>query len=183
MLKLVHWKSCALPRRGKFQLRRSSALPSARQWFPWVLWAIFQPKGPRPDRAVPARYMALVGGQDLTFQHDSTLMDGLPMATEYSVSVPAGTRSVNGAALEKTVTWTFRTPPATIVTTYPDGTSQPLEPLFFVEFDQRIDPASVLETIHVKAGSEDVAIISAGEVDIEKDERVRQFVESAPEGR
>ena len=52
-----------------------------------------------------------LGTRTLTFQYDSDLIDRLPMATEYQVSIPAGTESVTGGVLGETVNWTFRTPP------------------------------------------------------------------------
>ena len=39
-----------------------------------------------------------------------------------------------------------------VVTAYPGNSPQPLDPIFFVAFDQRIDPAAVLKTIQVTAG-------------------------------
>ena len=96
-----------------------------------------------------------LGAKTLTFEYDSELIDRLPKATEYRVTVPAGTKSATGGALAEAVTWTFKTPPPKIVTTYPDNSPQPLEPIFFILFDQRIDPAAVLKTIQVTAGSRD----------------------------
>src|SRR6185369_16807393 len=42
-----------------------------------------------------------------------------PMATQYSVTVPAGTKSTGGRTLANPKTWTFTTPPPTIVQSYP----------------------------------------------------------------
>ena len=49
---------------------------------------------------------------------------------------------------------------------------QPLEPVFYIAFDQRIDPAAVLETIQVNAGSQRVSLRLADEADIQGDEQV-----------
>jgi len=119
----------------------------------------------------------------LTFEYDSELIDRLPKATEYKVTVPAGTKSETEGLLAESVSWTFRTPPPKIVTTYPDNSPQPLAPIFFIAFDQRIDPAAVLRTISVKAGSQDIGIALAHQTEIDKDERVSQLIKDAPEGR
>ena len=124
-----------------------------------------------------------LGTKTLTFQYDSELIDRLPKATEYRVTVPAGTKSVNGGLLTEEVSWTFTTPPPVAVTTYPYDTPQPLEPLFFVAFDQRIDPADVLKTIQVYAGNQRASLVLATETDIENDKQVSQLVENATEGR
>ncbi len=124
-----------------------------------------------------------LGTRTLTFQADSKLVDRLPMATEYRITVPAGTKSLNGGILAEAVSWTFRTPPPTVTITYPDDSPQPLEPIFFVAFDQRIDPAAVLETVRVTVGSQNVKVVLADEAEIEKDARVSQLVKFANEGR
>jgi len=124
-----------------------------------------------------------LGTRTLTFEYDSELIDRLPKATEYRVTVPAGIRSVNGGTLAETVSWTFRTPPPKVVTSYPDNSPQPLEPIFFIAFDQRIDPAAVLRTISVRAGGQNANIILASQTEIDKNERVSQLVKDATEGR
>ena len=124
-----------------------------------------------------------LGTKTLTFEYDSELIDRLPKATEYRVTVPAGTKSAGGGVLADSVTWTFKTPPPKVVTTYPDNSPQPLEPIFFLAFDQRIDPQAVLKTIQVTAGSRSIAVVVAGQTDIDKDERVSQLVKNASEGR
>jgi uncharacterized protein YfaS (alpha-2-macroglobulin family) len=135
------------------------------------------------EPALPGTWRWL-GTKTLTFQYDSKLIDRLPKATEYRVSVPAGTKSISGGVLAQAVSWTFTTPPVKVTSTYPPSdTPQPLEPLFFVAFDQRIDPASVLESIRVQAGNQKVSLVLATEAEIQKDEQVSQLVKEAVEGR
>jgi uncharacterized protein YfaS (alpha-2-macroglobulin family) len=124
-----------------------------------------------------------LGTRTLTFEYDSELIDRLPKATEYRVTVPAGTMSAGGGALAEAVTWTFSTPAPKVVTTYPNGTPQPLDPVFVVIFDQRIDPLSVLKTISVNAGGTNVNLVLADQADLEKDAGAGQLTKDAPEGR
>ena len=65
----------------------------------------------------------------------------------------------------------------------PEGDSLPLEQLFTVTFDQRIDTTAVLGTIHLRAGDDDVAIRLATPAEIETDDWARQTSESAEAGR
>jgi len=124
-----------------------------------------------------------LGTKTLTFEYDSDLIDRLPKATEYTVTIPAGTKSINGGVLAEAVTWSFSTPPPKLETMYPRELPQNLKPLVFLQFDQRIDPAAVLETITVYAGSERVVMRLATEDEISADEEVQRFVENATEGR
>lgn len=48
-----------------------------------------------------------LGTKTLTFEYDSDQIDRLPKATAYRVTVPAGTKSLNGDTLAQDVTWTF----------------------------------------------------------------------------
>jgi len=124
-----------------------------------------------------------IGTKTLTFEYDSALIDRLPKATKYHVTIPAGTKSVNGGILAEMVTWTFRTPPPKVVTAYPDSSPQPLDPILFIAFDQRIDPAAVLKRIEVTAGSQPVNIVLASQTEIDENERVSQLIKDSPEGR
>ncbi len=124
-----------------------------------------------------------VGTRTLTFEYDSELIDRLPKATEYRVTIAAGTRSAVGGLLAEPVEWTFTTPPPKMMTSYPHNEPQPLDPLFFIGFDQRVDPQAVLGTIQVKAGDRAVSLVLASDEDIQADEQVKRLVKSMPEGR
>lgn len=124
-----------------------------------------------------------LGTKTLTFEYDSELIDRLPKATKYSVTIPAGTESVVGGVLAEAVSWSFSTPPPKLETMYPQDVPQDLNPLIFLQFDQRIDPAAVLETITVYAGSGKAEIRLATEDEISADEEVQRFIENATEGR
>ena len=124
-----------------------------------------------------------LGTRTLNFNYDSTLIDRLPMATEYLVTIPAGVESASGDVLQETVQFRFTTPPPILQDNYPSGSPQPLDPLFFVSFDQRINPDAVLEHIRVSAGSRGVEIALASQEEIEADEMVSRRVENAQEGR
>ncbi len=124
-----------------------------------------------------------LGTKTITFQFDSELIDRLPMATEYRVTIPAGTQSLNGGVLAQEVQFSFSTPPVTMQTSYPNGEAQPLEPVFFIAFDQRIEPQAVLDTIQVQAGGRPVSLKLASQAEIEADKSAANLVKSAQEGR
>jgi hypothetical protein len=124
-----------------------------------------------------------LGTKTLTFEYDSDLIDRLPKATEYTGTIPKGTRSINGSVLAEAVTWSFSTPAPKVETIYPRDIPQGLEPLIFLQFDQRIDPAAVLKTITVYAGVGEVELRLASENEISSDEEIQGLVENAVDGR
>jgi uncharacterized protein YfaS (alpha-2-macroglobulin family) len=102
-----------------------------------------------------------------------------PMATVYTVEIPAGTKSAWGNALAATKRWTFSTPPPQVTDSYPVNGPTTRNPLFFIGFDQRINPAAVLRTIKLTAAGRAVPLRLAKPEEIEQDEAVRQRVKAA----
>ena len=129
----------------------------------------------------PAGRWRWVGTKTLLFVPDGRF----PMATSYSVSVPAGTRSANGGTLASGKTWSFNTPPPQAKTMFPySGNTYGLDPIIFLEFDQRIDPAAVLGSIKLVAGNGTVLRTRlASEAEIAADKTVSQLVKAAEKNR
>ncbi|HEX8844697.1 MAG TPA: alpha-2-macroglobulin family protein [Pyrinomonadaceae bacterium] len=128
----------------------------------------------------PAGKWRWIGTKTLLFVPDGRF----PMATEYTATVVAGTKSANGGTLAGTKTWTFKTPPPTMKSYYPySGTPVARDSLMFVEFDQRIDPAAVLSTIKVLDGNRALKTRLATQEEIERDANVRNLAKSAEQGR
>lgn len=123
-----------------------------------------------------------LGTQTLIFQPEA---EGgrLPMATVYTVNVPAGTKSALGNALPVAKIFSFATPPPTLKASYPSGQSQPRDPLMFLEFDQRIDTARVFERITLQPTSAGVRLRLATSDEIAANQTVAALVKRAQEGR
>jgi len=124
-----------------------------------------------------------LGTRTLNFLSDSDLYDRLPMATEYLVTIPAGVEAASGKVLQDTIQFSFSTPAPIIEEYYPSHSPQPLELLFFISFDQRIDPAAVIEHLQVTAGSTPVQIKLATDEEIKADENLSRRIEYAQDGR
>ncbi len=120
-----------------------------------------------------------VGTKTLLFEPQGRF----PMASRYTAEVPAGVMSALGGRLAITVTWTFTTPPPQVQTFYPDHGPQPLEPLMFVSFDQRVEPEAVLPTIQVKAAGKAYALRLATADEVKANDEVSRLVQGAGEGR
>ena len=124
-----------------------------------------------------------IGTRTLRFEHESELIDRLPMATTYTVEVPAGTTSATGGELADTASWEFTTPPATVLSFGPDTDALPLEPIFVALFDQRVDPAAVLEVTKITADDEERPLRLATEAEVQQDDFASRVVEAALDGR
>ncbi|MDQ3009101.1 MAG: Ig-like domain-containing protein, partial [Acidobacteriota bacterium] len=106
-----------------------------------------------------------------------------PMATNYTVEIPLGTKSANGGALTTTKRWAFATPPVQMKSSYPNDGPHVRNPVFFIEFDQRIDPAAMLKAIKLTAGVNVWRLRLATNQEIESDTNARRRAKSAEKDR
>ena len=124
-----------------------------------------------------------IGTRTILFDPDVRM----PQATTYTVEIPAGTKSATGQALAKTKTFTFETPPPTIVASYPTVGPQHLDVPMFVKFDQKIDAAAVLAQIQVKVAAGwdgkpvKIRALDAKEIDKSKDKQLGALVAASKE--
>ena len=116
-----------------------------------------------------------VGTRTLLFDPDPRF----PQATEYKVEIPAGTRSATGGTLAEAKTWTFATPAPRIKQSHPTSSPQRRDPLLFVAFDQRVDPAAVLPTIRLKAAGESYPVRALTEAEIAGNATIKNLIDSA----
>lgn len=100
--------------------------------------------------SVPGSWRWL-GTQTLVF--DPGQGKRLPMATEYTVTIPAGTKAASGKSLAQAWRSTFQTPTPQLIDHAPGGGAQPRQPVIHLIFDQKIDPDAVLAKLVVAAGS------------------------------
>src|SRR5262245_11076639 len=107
----------------------------------------------------------------------------LPMATEYTAEIPAGTHSATGATLGATKIWKFNTPPLKAKSFFPIEGPASRDPLMFVEFDQRINPSAVVDKMVVRSGNRQWKVRLAASEDVEADEVVRPLAAAATKDR
>ena len=132
--------------------------------------------------AVPGSWQ-WIGTRTLRFDADAEQYDRLPMATDYTVTVPAGTKSANGGELAQEVEFAFRTPPLTVESFSPQGDGLELEPVFLATFDQQIDADAVLAKVSLTADDARAEVRLATQSEIEADEAVSQATSSLLPGR
>jgi alpha-2-macroglobulin len=134
-----------------------------------------------PD--VPGRWQ-WIGTRTLRFDVDtSAKVDRLPMATTFTATVPAGTKSATGSALGADAAFTFTTPAPVVESFAPTEENVGLEPVFVATFDQRIKVDAALSTITLTAGTVPVPIRVATEAEIAADDRAKSIVANAKEAR
>ncbi len=102
-----------------------------------------------------------------------------PMATDYTVEIPAGAKSVTGGALATAKRWTFSTPPLQVKTSHPINGPHSRNPLFFIEFDQRVEPDSLIKKIRLSASGAQWPLRLATADEIAADEIVSRMVKAA----
>ncbi|MFL6335302.1 MAG: MG2 domain-containing protein [Pyrinomonadaceae bacterium] len=129
----------------------------------------------------PAGRWRWLSAQTLVFQPEA---EGgrMPMATGYSVIVPAGTKSALGNALKEAKTFDFSTPPPKLINFYPRGESLPRDTLMFLEFDQRVDAAQVLGRLKTQPAEVPRLRLATPE-EIAADEELSDLVKHARDGR
>jgi hypothetical protein len=121
-----------------------------------------------------------VGTRTLLFEAAGGRM---PMATTYTLEVPAGTRSAVGGVLAEAVRWTLGTPPPSLVSSYPGSETVRRDTLLFAAFDQRIDADAVLSLVTVRAGAGALPLRRATAAEVAGDERIKTLADRAGEGR
>ena len=106
-----------------------------------------------------------------------------PMATEYTVTVPAGTESATGDKLAEALSFTFTTPPLGLTQRHPEYGPHGLTPVIFLGFDQAIDAQALLPFIELKGGGQSWALRQATDQEIEADPTVKNLAGRAEAGR
>jgi len=127
----------------------------------------------------PAGTWRWLGTKTLMFQPEKRF----PMATEYAVDIPSGTKAMNGQTLAKATQWTFATPPLSVKHSFPGSTQEPLEPILFAELDQAIDAKALLGSIELVGPKGPLPVRMAEPDEIEKNDSVRRLSQQAEKGR
>lgn len=126
----------------------------------------------------PAGTWRWIGTKTLLFEPSA---DAFAMATEYMLRVPAGTKSAvkNGGVLAKDFVGTFATAPLEVVRMYPEGGPSGLEPVIFLEFNQKVQKEALLKHVQVRMNGAVQEIRLARADEIEADSVVSRLVQSA----
>jgi uncharacterized protein YfaS (alpha-2-macroglobulin family) len=83
-----------------------------------------------------------------------------PMATQYRVTIPKETTSIDGDSLKSSTTFSFQTPPLVIEEAYPDSAEpQGLSPAIFMRFNQQIDPVEVMKSLSLFSAETKVPVV------------------------
>jgi uncharacterized protein YfaS (alpha-2-macroglobulin family) len=126
----------------------------------------------------PGRWRWL-GTRTLIFDPDG---ERLPMATEFRAEVAPGAATAGGGQLAP-ASWTFATPPPKLTRKHPENVPVRRDALVFLEFDQRVEPMSVLPFVRARAGATQLRFRLAADAEINADPEVKQLTERAVAGR
>ncbi len=98
-----------------------------------------------------------------------------PMASEFRVEIPAGTKSALGKTLATSKIFTFKTPPPQVTKVYPKSNEVSGNPLIFVGFDQQIDPKIVLQKIKLNGAGKSWQLRLATSEEIQADKNIKEL--------
>lgn len=108
----------------------------------------------------------------------------LPMSTKYKVTVPQGIKSINGLTLDQEVSFSFDTPTLKLLSTTPSGSSNPLNPLMLLSFNQAVDSKTILPFVILEDGrGKALAFHQAGEKELKEDSRAQAMMKDKPADR
>lgn len=115
-----------------------------------------------------------LGTKTLTFTPDKRL----PMATQFTSVIPAGTKSATGGSLPKDFSWTFSTPPPNVKSFTPNGETVRRDALLLATFDQEINSKALLQKIILTAASNEqkIALRLASEEEIKADKNISEKI-------
>jgi alpha-2-macroglobulin len=102
-----------------------------------------------------------------------------PMATAFTATVDAGTKSANGGVLAEAKSWNFSTPAPRLIQRFPSYGPQRLDPVFFIGFDQRIDPDRVLAKVVLSGGGKKIALQRATKARMDGDKTIASLVKGS----
>eukprot|EP01080_Neovahlkampfia_damariscottae_P007936 gene7936-12405_t len=117
------------------------------------------------------------------------------MSTKYDVKIPKGTKSQSGLSLSEDFKWSFETPAVKVISHLPYTSQSTFEdPIFYLEFDQKINSIDVLKTIKLKDDAKSeigkLELLSNEKaIEISKSQKasyrqnIEYFIQSAVEGR
>lgn len=106
-----------------------------------------------------------------------------PMATDYKVAVVPGLKSATGNKLKEASGWSFSTPAVTVNRVYPTGNTQPLRPLMFMEFNQRVEREKILEFVQLTANDTPAELELASDAQVKEDKQISRLVDNARPGQ
>jgi uncharacterized protein YfaS (alpha-2-macroglobulin family) len=101
-----------------------------------------------------------------------------PMATRFSATIPAGTKSATGGTLQKDFSWNFETPPPKVESFIPNDETVRRDAILLAKFNQKINAEAVLQKISAKANGQKIALRLAAQAEIDADEELSDTIKT-----
>lgn len=127
---------------------------------------------------MPGRWLWL-GTRTVRFEYEPGAIDRIPAATNFVVEVPADTTSLTGGDLDEALRFEFSTPTPQVRRVSPMNEALSTTPIFFIEFDQRVDPGAVLEVTTLAMNGSAVALRLATDDEIAENDTISGLAERA----
>lgn len=101
-----------------------------------------------------------------------------PMATRFSATIPAGTKSATGGTLQKDFSWNFETPPPKVESFIPNNETVRRDAVLLAKFNQKINAEAVLSKINLVANSQKIALRLATQAEIAADKKLSETIKA-----
>ncbi len=101
-----------------------------------------------------------------------------PMATKFSATIPAGTKSVTGGTLQKDFSWNFETPPPKVESFIPNNVTVKRDAVLLAKFNQKINAEAVLPKINAVANGQKIALRLATQAEIDADKELSDMIKT-----
>ncbi|HRH45106.1 MAG TPA: MG2 domain-containing protein, partial [Pyrinomonadaceae bacterium] len=104
----------------------------------------------------------------------------LPMATNFTATIPAGTKSAVGGTLQKDVSWEFSTTPPKVESFAENGRTLRRDEILVASFDQGINPSAVLAKISATSTGKNIPLRLATESEISANQELTKRIKDLP---
>ncbi len=104
--------------------------------------------------------------------------DRFPMATKFSATIPAGTKSATGGTLQKDFSWNFETPPPKVESFIPNNVTVRRDAVLLAKFNQKINAEAVLQKINLVANGKKIALRLAEKSEIDADKKLSETIKT-----
>lgn len=135
----------------------------------------------KASETVPVRLTPEVKGKWRWLGTKTLIFDAeqrFPMATKFSATIPAGTKSATGGTLQKDFSWNFETPPPKVESFIPNNETVRRDAVLLAKFNQKINAEAVLPKINAVASGQKIALRLATQAEINADKKLSETIKT-----
>ena len=135
----------------------------------------------KASETVPIKLTPEVKGQWRWLGTKTLIFDAkerFPMATKFTATISAGTRSAIGGTLQKDFSWNFETPPPKVEMFNRTNETVRRDAILLAKFDQKINAEAVLQKINAVSNGQKITLRLANQSEIDADKKLSETVKT-----